>query len=211
MFKFTTVPIILATIILLSSDLKAYPIVNGDFSNSLTGWTSLDVTVVNGAAELSDRNAYASLYQGISVASSSGYVLSFDFSTGIQPVTGGVFSDLLAGTLFFGTSNTFDYGLPALAIFDNSASSSTVYNGVIGSSPLGADWNRLHLTFTTGAADTWIFPLFDLFDLNQQSGEVAYIDNVNLTANAPAVPEPSTLLLVWIGTGIGLLYRRRQK
>jgi hypothetical protein len=195
----------------------ATSITNGDFSLGLTGWTYLDASSSGGVATLSDVNGYAFIYQSV-LAAAGPAVLQFDFFAPISPVSGGGFSDLFAVSLYFGPNataidplvgSTF-VGAPNIPILDTNAGFLTLSQGTLGESSRGNGWSHITVNFDNPGAD-WMFPLFELFDLNGQPDSAVFIADVSLEpAAAATVPEPSSLLLLAIGL-TGLFYLRRKK
>jgi len=194
------------------------PLINGDFSTGLTGWTTEgDVTTANDEAVLGDNGVvYSLLYQG-DLLNSGLYTLEFDFlntlSAAVPADPPFAFLDTFFATLYFADDlATFDpvnglFGDSALALVDLDANGVFNLTGSVGSSPKGGNWQHYALTFQNSF--NYAIPTFELFDFNFVNADsTVRVDNVSTQVSA--VPEPGTLLLLGSGLGGLFLWRRRQ-
>jgi hypothetical protein len=190
---------------LLTSQLAAAGVVNGEFSNNLANWDSLNVTVSSGEAILSDGSGLNSrLFQGVGLAAGQ-YTVEFDFLNQLSAeVPPGSFLDTFFASLYFiDDINLFDLDAlafdDALPLFDLDAGGPFLYQGSVGSSSLGNDWS--HYTAVFNNTFNYAIPTFELFNLNSIDDDSrVLIDNVVINAVPPnSVPEPATLGLLIAG------------
>lgn len=196
----------------------AVPIVNSDFSSGLASWTAAgDVTVSGGAAILGDdcgiANPCGRLFQLVQI-NSGDYTLEFDinFSQIAPNSTPGVFPDMAFGSLYFDIDGNFDIDNLNFTSVNNlfdADFNGAVFSSGVNTSPsvLGQNW--LHVTFQfIVLAQTYVAPVFELFDLDFTEGSKLLVDNVEIKSRMTVVPEPSTVLLFSVAAGA--LFRRKK-
>jgi hypothetical protein len=190
-------------------------VVNGDFSNGLTGWISGgNVQVLVQEARVGDTTD-AFLFQGVSL-SQGNYTIDFDFRNSLSPIVPlGNFPDTFFASLYF-TNQIHQFNLQqgtgfeaALALFDMDRSGVSNVNpsGIIGPSPKGAGSSHFSMTFQN--LHGHVIPVFELFAENGINGDSAtLLDNITITAGLPVIaviPALSDGAALVFGLSMGIL------
>lgn len=208
--------VVLALVAALTVPHAGATLVNGDFENGLTGWTSFSTANGSGSAFTSlfdttgsgTTSRAASLMVGQiqsqpgGVAAGGGLQQLFDFSGGAYAL-----SVSLASWNFWTTSNAyagvFSVALDGLqlGVFDfGSIDAQTIERGQInysGSAAAGSHILSIQAVRPAPAA-------------SQARAPFQYIDNVTFTA-ANSVPEPGTLALLGLGAVALMASRKKRK
>jgi len=195
-------------------------LINGDFSNGLSGWAiEEDVIEDNGVAVIGDSfsdpfSFGSALYQGIAVTSGQ-YEYSFDFknqlSADIPTNDPFAFFDTAFFSLYFANDATSIATFPPtdfVALFDLDALGPFFVDPNVVLTSQG-DWTHVSYTFNNQFA--YAMPAFELFDFNFILADSSLlIDNVSLKKIVPpsTVPNPSALWLILIGLGFMSLTRK---
>lgn len=193
-------------------------ITNGDFTGSVSSWTSAGTVFNTGdAAVFSDSVATpVSLFQSTAVPSGfTGFSLSFDYFNGLSPtaldgfVPDTFFATLYLGATPFGTTlanGSYDEAVPLFDL-DAGGAFNLPAGAILDASAKGAGWTRYTLHRATVPEPGFITLAFEFFNLNgSNSDSAAAIDNVVLTQ---IVPEPSRCCLLMAGLAAMCLRRRR--
>jgi hypothetical protein len=186
-------------------------VLNGDFSNGLTGWTvEGDVSVSAGEeARLADDDPFfAVLYQGVPIQGTQ-LELDFDGSQLSSEVPPGVFTDFFTAALYFiddlslfsldPVNPVFD---DVIALFDIELGALSLHNGVLDpgcvdpSGTIVGTW--CHFTLDFASVYNYAIPAFELVDGNFLVDSQVLVDNVQITTPRQA-PLPGTLLLLAAG------------
>ena len=203
-------------LVFLALNVTHASLINGDFSNGLTGWTragDVSITANEEAAVGDNSETWSALYQPMKLAPLT-YTIEFDFLNNLsREVPDGTFLDTFYASLYFIDDITqFDLlslhcdDWQPLADMDSSGVFNS-YGGSIGSSTKGQDW--LHYSMSFENAYAYVIPTFELSDFNffDNDSEV-FIDNVRINP----VPEPATILLLGAGlAGLGGFLRKRKR
>jgi hypothetical protein len=191
----------LTLFLLLSAGMAlADPITNGGFDSDLTGWTYSDgVIQIDGTAQLQIQDYDLNitdifLSQDLSISSptaSFSFDVKFDngaartLPDGVDPGQPNFFQASFV-------ANSPEYDQLFLAI-----DATGPYDGQLNDISLPNSEGWYHFSGTITGNGTLYF---DLFDRGDTAYSTAWIDNVVLTENVRAVPEPSSFLL--LGSGI---------
>lgn len=209
--KGTTV--VFAAVLMLLTGPAAQAAFVEDFSDGLTGWTTMgmdsaggDVSVVAEAACLADGlDWYSALWQPVSLAPGD-YRIEFDVLGSLSADPGQGFGpDAFFASLYFADdpsafdpwSLSFDDAMP---LFDLDAAGPYNVEGTISQSALGGDWLHFAMDFTNSYL--YAIPTFELFDANYVYGDSSVcVDNVVIAKcdqDAP-VPEPASVIVLTLG------------
>ena len=196
-----------AATLFISSAVHA-TVINGQFSNSLNGWTALGDTTVTASEEarLADEFDFTSeLFQDVTLAAGA-YTFEFDFLNELSPFNPGNVAG--ADTAFFSLGLQELFNLNALGVFDNTGADGTDVGEISASTAKGGDWQHYTLDFSTpGEVLTLSFLFFDQNFIDADSA--LSLDNISISAaTVQTVPTPPTLALVLLAT-IALLARQR--
>lgn len=189
-------------------------IINGDFSDGLTGWAALDdVTESSGSARIGDDSVFglSTLYQ-VSDAELGASVFGFDFYgdfADFDPVID--FPDIFSVSLYLSNDSSLDFFVFEAVewLFEADVNGSTAYLGNVSSSSLGAGWQRFEFEFEN--LYSYVMPVFDLYGNVGGVDSHVLIDNVSLSSlPVVEVSEPRTLVLMLMGLLVVFTMRARR-
>lgn len=223
--KFRCIPFAAIALALSFDSLSAASILtNGNFTGSLSSWTSSGTIFNTGdAAVFADSvTTPTSIFQSGQLPLDGVIIeLTLDIFNGLSPsILGGFLLDSFFATLYVGRESfgatlvggKFDQ---AVGLFDMDATGT--YNlapgASFGPSPKGGSWTRFKHSQTISPGTTapgFATVAFEFYNLNGTgSDSVVSVDNVSLVTTA--VPEPGLLAFLLPASALLLLRRYRQK